>query len=224
MRLACCAAVHLLLLQSICACSSEPGVWTVEGRIPARIQADTGYWSISVQMCMLADTYTHDAVDRRLTCAPLHLASCSRAVHYVNRCFVGSTWCMAHLVTPRETPVKRFANPIGFASSEAHYACAALHAMPPRGVCSLVIACFLHLFSHEFIFLSWLLCQIPGQQAFNCYSRGAYSIYACFLCLSYMSSLPHCSLLVQLALSSPGNSAAINSCRESIPHLSRRRL
>ena len=44
-----------------------------------------------------------------------------------------------------------------------------------------------------------------GQQAFNCCSRGA---YACFLCLSYMSSLPHCSLLVhvQLALSSPGNS------------------
>ena len=26
-----------------------------------------------------------------------------------------------------------------------------------------------------------------------------------FVCLSYMSSLPHCNLLVQLALSSPGD-------------------
>ena len=31
------------------------------------------------------------------------------------------------------------------------------------------------------------------------------TIVCMFLCLSYMSSLPHCSLLVQLALSSPGN-------------------
>ena len=31
------------------------------------------------------------------------------------------------------------------------------------------------------------------------------------LCFTYMSSLPHCSLLVQLALSSPGNYFAVTS-------------
>ena len=35
-----------------------------------------------------------------------------------------------------------------------------------------------------------------------------------FVCLSYMSSLPHCNLLVQLALSSPGNTSVQVICIE----------
>ena len=45
-------------------------------------------------------------------------------------------------------------------------------------------------------FLSWLLCQIPGQQAFNCCSRGAYALFcACHTCHPCRTVLCQCSLL-----------------------------
>ena len=54
------------------------------------------------------------------------------------------------------------------------------------------------------VFLSWLLCQILGNRL----STAVVGAYAYF-CACHIS-LPHYSLLVQLALSSPGNTGILN--------------